>query len=161
MNRRIRSLFLARVAEIGIPVKPGLHRLLAVLEKHQIPTAIATSTDTKDAEFSLRTAGLWDRFSAVVTGDQVQRGKPEPEIYLEAASRLGADPRSCVALEDSSNGVLAANRAGMRTLMVPDTGHSPSNEALKAAYAVLPCLDAATELIAQWIRPRAGGSHAS
>jgi beta-phosphoglucomutase-like phosphatase (HAD superfamily) len=68
----------------------------------------------------LRSAGVRDRFGVVVTGDQVARGKPAPDIYLEAARRLGVGSADCLALEDSDNGVRAACGAGMTTVMVPD-----------------------------------------
>jgi len=138
---------------IGIPVKPGLHDLLTLLKERQVPTAVATSTDAKDAALSLRVAGLSAsaQFAAIITGDQVEKGKPEPHIYLEAAGRLGVAPDDCVALEDSSTGVLAARRAGMRTFMVPDAGHSPSPEARLAAFSVLPSLHEVAAALVPWL----------
>jgi beta-phosphoglucomutase-like phosphatase (HAD superfamily) len=93
---------------------------------------------------------LWGRFDVVVCGDHVSRGKPQPDIYLLAASRLEVDPRECLAFEDSNCGVLAASRAGMRVVMVPDVC-CPSDEALKAAYRVLPSLTEAADLVAPWL----------
>ena len=149
-EERFRELWHHRLAS-GIPHKPGLSDLLIVLEQRGIPTAVATSTDAMDAELCLRTAALWGRFHTVVSGDHVRNGKPAPDIYLEAASRLAIEPERCLALEDSNNGVLAASRAGMRVLMVPDTGCSPSQEALAAAWTVLPSLHAAKQLISEWL----------
>ena len=147
---RLQELWHRRVAA-GVPHKPGLSDLLRLLEQREIPTAVATSTDAADAELCLRTSGLWERFQTVVTGDQVRNGKPAPDIYLEAASRLGVEPERCVALEDSTNGVLAASRARMRVLMVPDAGGAPSPEALAAAWTVLPSLHEAARLISEWL----------
>lgn len=150
-EERLRELWHHRLAA-GVPHKPGLSALLTLLERRGIPMAVATSTDASDAELCLRTAALWERFRTVVTGDQVPNGKPAPHIYLEAASRLRVEPERCVALEDSNNGVLAASRAGMRVLMVPDTACSPSREAVAAAWTVLPSLHEATQLIGEWLR---------
>ena len=149
-EERLRELWHHRLAS-GIPHKPGLSDLLILLEQRHIPTAVATSTDAADAELCLRTSALWGRFQTVVTGDQIRNGKPAPDIYLEAASRLGIAPEGCVALEDSNNGVLAASRAGMTVLMVPDAECSPSQEALVAAWAVLPSLHEAKHLISEWL----------
>ena len=130
----------------GIPHKPGLLPFLAFLEAHRLPAAIATSSDADYAEFSLRKAGLAGRVPVVVTGDQVQRGKPAPDIFIEAARRLGHDPSACLALEDSDAGVLAACAAGMVTVCVPDL-KPPSDAAARAAFQVLGSLDDVRELI--------------
>jgi len=91
-------------------------------------------------------------FDAFVTGDQVTRGKPDPEIYVTAAARLGVVPQSCLALEDSSAGVLAATRAGMTTLLIPDNGRMPTPEASNAAFRVLESLHDARQLLFEWLR---------
>src|SRR6185503_4092520 len=85
----------------GLAIKPGLLELLTFVEQQGLQVAVATSTEAAYTEFSLRKAGLDGRFPVMVTGDQVQRGKPAPDIYLEAARRLGTEPAHCVALEDS------------------------------------------------------------
>ena len=118
----------------GIDVKPGFPQLVEFLRSHRIPIAVATPTHAADAADSLRAAGITERFDAFVTGDQVTRGKPDPEIYVTAADRLGVVPQSCLALEDSSAGVLAASRAGMTTLLIPDNGRMPTLEASNAAF---------------------------
>jgi beta-phosphoglucomutase-like phosphatase (HAD superfamily) len=145
---RIRILWAERV-KTGIPRKDGLDEVLDLVESYRIPTAVATSTEAEEAEMSLRTAGLWGRFNALVTGDQVRQGKPAPDIYLEAASRLGVEPHRCVALEDSSPGVLAAHRSGMRVLMIPDRC-APSHEALAVAR-VFPSLRDASAVLSGWL----------
>jgi beta-phosphoglucomutase-like phosphatase (HAD superfamily) len=85
-----------------------------------------------------------------VTGDEVARGKPAPDIYLEAARRLQVAPGSCVALEDSEAGILAANRAGMRALLIPDWTR-PSEAAAQAAFRVLNSLSEAHDLVTRLI----------
>ncbi len=133
------DLWRTDVESSGIPTKPGLAELLSYLDEHQVPTAVATSSDQDYATFSLRAAGLEGRFNHIVTGDQVVNGKPAPDIYIESARRLGVAPEYCVAIEDSDAGVLAANAAGMITLMVPDL-KTPSAEARSAAFCVVASL---------------------
>lgn len=103
------ELWRSSVSDRGIPTKAGLFAFLSFLEEQALSSAVATSSDGVYAEFSLRSAGIVGRFDAVVTGDQITRGKPAPDIYLEAAVRLGRDPAECIALEDSDAGVLAAS----------------------------------------------------
>ena len=87
-------------------------------------------------------------FAHIVSGDQVARGKPAPDIYVEAARRLGAEPAHCLAVEDSDAGILAAHAAGMLPVLVPDLTR-PSPEACNAAFRVLVSLHEALELICQ------------
>ena len=141
------ELWKVGVADAGIDVKPGLVELLAFLAQEGVPVAVATSSEAEHTEFSLRKAGLAGRFAAVVTGDEVVRGKPAPDIYLEAARRLRAEPAQCVALEDSEAGILAASAAGMVALLIPDWT-SPSEIATRAAFRVLPSLTEARNVLA-------------
>ncbi len=134
-------------ADEGIPTKPGLHELLAFIEERGLPAAVATSSDVDYARFSLQQAGLADHFDVVVTGDQVARGKPAPDVYLEAARRLGVEPQCCIALEDSEAGIVAAAGAGMVALLIPDLTR-PSAVALQAAYRVCDSLREARNLVA-------------
>lgn len=136
----------------GIAVKPGFIEVVGFLRSKQIRIAVATSTHDGDAQSSLQAAGVTEQFDAFVTGDQVKRGKPHPEIYLTAAKRLGLEPQSCVALEDSSAGVLAASRAGMTTLLIPDGGRIPTAEARSAAYCVLESLHDAKRILQSLLR---------
>ncbi len=144
------ELWQADVVKSGIPTKSGLAELLSFLDEHRLPTAVATSSDREYATLSLRQAGLGERFSEIVTGDQVVNGKPAPDIYLEAAHRLGVSPQYCVAIEDSDAGVLAASAAGMITLMVPDL-KAPSAQARSAAFSVLVSLSDVRDQIASFL----------
>jgi len=90
------------------------------LDAYGIPRAVATSTRRARAEVKLRQSALLPRFTALVGGDEVAHGKPAPDIYLEAARRLGVPARACLVLEDSDPGVRAALAAGMTPIMVPD-----------------------------------------
>jgi HAD superfamily hydrolase (TIGR01509 family) len=101
-------------------LKAGVIELLDLLDELQLPRAIATSSRHQDVRHHLHAHGLHERFHAIVAhGDYVQ-GKPNPDPFLKAASLLDAEPTLCLALEDSHNGVRAASRAGMMTVMVPD-----------------------------------------
>lgn len=123
------------ITENPIPIKPGLIELLNFLEENEISKAIATSTTSDTAKMKLKSLGLYDRFSAVVTGDQVKCGKPAPEIYLKAINELGVSPENCVALEDSENGIRAANAAGAYAVMIPDL-IEPTDEMRKLAHKI-------------------------
>src|SRR5690606_7262151 len=81
--------------------------------------------------------GVRDAFAAVVSSDEVARGKPAPDVYLEAARRLGARPERCVAIEDSANGLRSAAAAGMVVVVVPNRGYPPGEDALALAAAAV------------------------
>jgi HAD superfamily hydrolase (TIGR01509 family) len=102
----------------GVPLRPGAREWLAFVASRGIPLAVATSSGPALVEQRLRE--LRPAFAAVVTRADVARGKPHPDLYLEAASRLGLAPASCLALEDSPTGARAATAAGMPVIVVPD-----------------------------------------
>ena len=152
-RERWAALWREEVQVAGIPLKPGLSELLDYLAGQEIPVAVATSSDRAYAAFSLKMAGLdVRRFAHVVTGEQVGRGKPAPDIYLEAARRLGVDPADCIAVEDSDAGVLSASAAGMLAVMVPDL-KPPSPAARQAAFRVLTSLHEVVPLIQLGLPP--------
>jgi len=127
------------VARHGTPLKPGVRELLEELSALKVPLAVATSTRGPKARARLDSAGLLPFFQAVVAGDEVAHGKPAPDIYLEAARRLGIDPRLSFALEDSHAGVRAAHAAGLKVIMVPDLLPA-TDEIEKLAHRVMPSL---------------------
>jgi HAD superfamily hydrolase (TIGR01509 family) len=129
----------AIVERDGIALKPGLLDLLAWLEERGVPKAVATSTRRERAKAKLELTGLMPRFAALVGGDEIARGKPEPDIFLLAAERLSQAPAHCLVLEDSEPGVRAALAAGMTPIMVPDL-HPPSEDLLAQAPVVLASL---------------------
>jgi HAD superfamily hydrolase (TIGR01509 family) len=133
------SIWQDTVARDGIQQKPGLQPLLAFLRSRSIRMAVATSSEAHLTEFSLGQAGLTGAFHAVVTGDQIEQGKPAPDIYLAAAAQLGVAAECCVALEDSEAGTVAASSAGMVTLLIPDWV-PPTAIARQAANQVFPSL---------------------
>jgi beta-phosphoglucomutase-like phosphatase (HAD superfamily) len=102
------------------PLKQGLLEILDFIEAKKIPKVVATSTRRAYGIPRLEKANLLHRFQSVTTGDQVQRGKPAPDIFLLAASTIPMEPSKCLVLEDSEAGVTAAHAAGMTVCMVPD-----------------------------------------
>ena len=104
----------------GVPVKDGAPELLAWLTASGRRCAVATSTGTVKAERKLVMANLRGFFDAVIGGDQVERGKPAPDIYLRAAAALGATAKDCGVFEDSEPGLQAAHAAGANVVWIPD-----------------------------------------
>lgn len=105
----------------GVPLRPGVHELFDKLDDIGMPRAVATNSQTDRAKWKLDHAGLLSRLDAVIGVDLVENGKPAPDVYIEAAARLGLQPSDCAALDDSDLGVLAALRAGVEIVVqVPD-----------------------------------------
>ncbi len=119
----------------GIPIKDGLFELLDFLDEKKMPRGIATSTERERAIPLLQRANILNRFDVIVCGDEVEKSKPEPDIFLLTAKKLKVDPKECIVLEDSDNGVLAATRAGMTPLLILDF-KPPRPETLSRAYKV-------------------------
>lgn len=128
-----------QIRDAELVTKPGALACVRALADAGIPVALATSTAREHALPSLDRFGFREHFRATVFGDEVARSKPEPDIYLEAARRLELDPRTCVAVEDSFNGVRAGAAAGMRVIMVPDFDQ-PTPEIRALCHLVLPSL---------------------
>jgi len=125
--------------EEGLPLKPGVIELLDWVDAQGLPKAVGSSTRRELVLHKLALSGLLARFQTVVCADDVGRGKPAPDIFLEAARQLGISPSGCLVLEDAEAGVQAAQAAGMRVIVVPDMAQ-PSAQARAAALAVLPSL---------------------
>lgn len=119
----------------GIPLKSGASELLSLLKDAGRPCVVATSTRTAHAQLHLQKAGIYDLITYVVGGDQVAKGKPEPEIYLKAAATAGFNAENCAAFEDSDPGTLAAVRSGATTVQVPDL-KPPSQKTLALGHVV-------------------------
>jgi HAD superfamily hydrolase (TIGR01509 family) len=120
LRQRSDELYEACIVAGEIPLKPFVLELLLRLEALRIPCAVATSTRRPRAEAKLHRTQLIQHFRALACGDEVLRGKPHPEIYELAASRLGIEASRCLALEDSNAGVRSAVSANMQVVMVPD-----------------------------------------
>jgi HAD superfamily hydrolase (TIGR01509 family) len=101
------------------------------------PLGVASSSNRPIIDLVLELSGLARFFSATVSSEEVPRGKPAPEVYLEAAKRLEVDPAVCAAVEDSHNGILSAKAAGMRVIAIPNPRYPPAADALTEADLVL------------------------
>lgn len=135
INAEVVRRMLARYAE-GPPWLPGaLDAARRVAERW--PLALASSSNRELIEEVLTVGGIHDLFRATVSSEEVARGKPAPDVYLEAARRLGVAPERCAAIEDSQSGILSARAAAMRVIAVPNAHYVPSDEALAAADVVL------------------------
>lgn len=109
----------------------GIRELIAQLQQRNIPMALASSSPRIFIEGVLGKFGLSHFFKTVVSGEEVPKGKPAPDIYLETAKQLGVDPQNCVVLEDSRNGVIAAKKAGMMCIgyLNPNSGNQNLDQA--------------------------------
>src|SRR5207344_2423956 len=105
---------------------------------------LASSSNRAIFEEVLRLAGIEDAFQATVSSEEVSRGKPAPDVYLEAARRLGVAPESCAAVEDSHSGIRSAHAAGMRVIAIPNGSYPPDPDALALAAVTLASLDELT-----------------
>jgi beta-phosphoglucomutase-like phosphatase (HAD superfamily) len=101
---------------------------------------VASSSNRPIIELVLHRSGLADCFAAVVSSEEVEHGKPAPDVYLAVATRIDVEPSDCVAIEDSTNGIKAALAAGMRTIAVPNREFPPDARVLDSATAVVPSL---------------------
>jgi HAD superfamily hydrolase (TIGR01509 family) len=138
--RELRSRLWQQIVKTeGLATKSGLGELLEFCQARRIQVGIATSSEHSSALRKLSAARIDYSFSTLVAAEDVRRGKPEPDIYLTAAERMGVKPEGCIVFEDSNAGVLAAASAGMVALMVPDMS-VPSEPARAVAYAVLDSL---------------------
>jgi HAD superfamily hydrolase (TIGR01509 family) len=129
-----------------LSLKPGAAELLDTLDELRLPRAIATSNSHKTAHQHLTVHDLVERFHEIVADGDYAAGKPAPDPYLKAAERLGVEPRFCLALEDSHNGVRSASSAGMMTIMVPDL-LAPTDEIRELCTFVLDDLHAVRRLV--------------
>jgi len=120
----------------GLPLLPGAGETVRALAARW-PLGLASSSNRELIDLFLELAGFGDAFRVTVSSEEVARGKPSPDAYLEAASRLGADPARCVAIEDSSNGIRAGHAAGMAVIAVPNPHYPPAEDALALAAATV------------------------
>jgi HAD superfamily hydrolase (TIGR01509 family) len=135
INDEVVRRLLARYAE-ELPLIDG-----AVEAVHRVARSyrlgVASSSNRQVIDAVLDRSGLAQYFAATVSSEEVASGKPAPDVFLEAADRLGVAPDRCAAIEDSGNGIRAAHAAGMRVIAIPNRRYPPPNEALELADVVL------------------------
>ncbi len=131
-NRR-KELMQAHLEQYGVEKKPGVEEVLDYLHQVGVQTAVATATDRSRATAYLQEIGVYDKFDRIICATEVPHGKPQPDVYLFACQELGYAPEECIAVEDAPNGILAAYRAGVPVIMVPDQSQ-PDAELEKLLY---------------------------
>jgi len=129
-----------RYATHGAPLIPGAVAAVRRLAEAGVPIAVASSSHRLVIDAALDSLGIAGLFRVVVASDEVAHGKPAPDVYLLAARELGVDPSSCLVVEDSLNGVLAARAAGMTVALVPNAAVPPAAGAREAASMILDSL---------------------
>jgi HAD superfamily hydrolase (TIGR01509 family) len=133
----------------GYAVKAGVVALLQALQARRVTCVVASSTNHEEVRRRLAHAGLDGYFVAVSGGDEVERGKPRPDLFLLAAQRAGHDPEDCLVFEDSEHGARGAIAAGMAVVIVPDL-KTPSDDAAAASVTVLASLHDAQVHVVDW-----------
>jgi len=132
INGEVVRRMLARY-EVDLPVVPGAVQAVRGLAEAGFRLALASSSNRELIDTVLRELGLTELFEVTVSSEEVARGKPAPDVYLEAAERLGLDPARCVAVEDSASGIRSAHAAGMRVIAYPNRHYPPTDDALALA----------------------------
>jgi HAD superfamily hydrolase (TIGR01509 family) len=145
--RRVTDLYRERLPLVS-GARDAVERLAA-----RWPLGLATSSNREVIDLVLELAGLAAAFRATVSSEEVGRGKPAPDVYLEAARRLSVSPGACAAIEDSHNGILSATAAGMLVIAVPNPEFPPGDDALAAPARVLPTIQ---ELTVEVVEEAAG-----
>jgi HAD superfamily hydrolase (TIGR01509 family) len=126
-----------------LPLLPGAREALERLAERW-PLAVASSSNRPLIDLALEVGELAPLFRVTVSSEEVPRGKPAPDVYLEAAKRLGAEPSRTAAIEDSRNGIRSAHAAGMKVVAIPNAHFPPDDESLSLADVVLPSLEELT-----------------
>ena len=112
-----------------MPEKPGIHEMLSFMKENGVRIAVASSSPMETIQSNLERTGILSFFDVITSGQEVEKGKPEPDIFLLAAQRLELEPEDCYVFEDGSNGIHAGAAAGCATVMIPDL--TEPNEELK------------------------------
>ena len=118
---RKEALYREIIAQEGISPLPGVAELLGMLNDHGVPCAVGSSTHRENIEVIFDTIGLRHRFQAVVTAEDVSRGKPDPEVFQVSARKIGRNPGQCIVFEDAHVGIEAGLAAGCKVIAVATT----------------------------------------
>ncbi len=131
MREQKNELLKKYVKENGVPVKEGLLETIDYLKRNQYLIAVASSSFREKIEFFLDSISIKEKFDYIIGGDEVEKSKPDPEIFLKGVNGLGVQKEEALILEDSAHGVLAANKAGIKVILIPDlVEHPPEIEKL-------------------------------
>jgi HAD superfamily hydrolase (TIGR01509 family) len=149
INAEVVERLIARYHD-NLPVLPGAREAVERLAARW-PLGLASSSNRELIDLALRLLGVSELFEATVSSEEVDRGKPAPDVYLEAARRLAVNPSAAAAIEDSHNGIVSAKAAGMRVIAIPNRHFPPDEEALEQADVVL---DSLAGLTAEAVGPR-------
>ncbi len=149
MADHVRATLRAGGDDPVFPLKAGAEALLKALRDAGVPCGVASSSSVAEIRHRLGGVGVLRHFAAITGGDEVPRGKPDPALYLLAASRLGVAPADCIAFEDSENGARAAQAAGIRVVIVPDL-RRPADEVVARAHGVIDSLADAVAHVPHW-----------
>lgn len=150
--RNVRKEYLERIRKSsGFPIKNGLIDLLSFLRGENIPLAVASSSSRSVVEENIHDAKIDHYFQHLVCGDEIENGKPNPEIFLKTAEKLGVDPLLCIVLEDSFSGIRAAYSAKMIPIMVPDIVQ-PTAEMAEIAHRIFPSLQEVQQYVEKIVR---------
>jgi HAD superfamily hydrolase (TIGR01509 family) len=136
----------------SLPLLPGAEQAVRSLAERW-PLGLASSANREIIDLVLELAGFGDAFRATVSSEEVERGKPAPDVYLETARRLEVTPADCVAIEDSSSGLRAADAAGMAVIAVPNPHYPPDPDALALAAASVAVVGDVTPELVEAVRP--------
>jgi HAD superfamily hydrolase (TIGR01509 family) len=142
VNDAVVQRLLARY-DIELPLLPGAREAVFRLAEHY-PLGLASSSNREVIDLVLEEMGVREEFMAVVSSEEVARGKPAPDVYREAARRMNIAASRCAAIEDSENGIRSAHAARMRVIAIPNPHFPPAEDALALADVTLPDLDALT-----------------
>ena len=141
-----RKIMEEHLETVGIELKPGVIEILTYLKENGIHRALSTANDIERAEKYLRKIGLYEYFDKIICAPMVEHGKPAPDVYEFACSKLGLAPEECIAVEDSPNGVKSAYGAGCKVVMVPDLTQ-PDDEIRPLLYACVDRIDMISDII--------------
>ena len=123
-----------------LPWIPGAREAVRRIGE-RLQLGLATSSNREIIDIVVEVGGFEDLLEVTVSSEEVERGKPAPDVYLEATRRMGVDPAATAAVEDSTNGLLAAKAAGMRVIAIPNDAHPPAEKGLTVADVVLDSID--------------------
>jgi HAD superfamily hydrolase (TIGR01509 family) len=139
INRKVLAWVEKRYRE-KLPWIPGAREAVKRIGA-EFPLGLATSSNREIIDIVVAVGGFEDLLKVTVSSEEVESGKPAPDVYLEATRRMGVDPQRTAAVEDSTNGLLAAKAAGMRVIAIPNDAHPPAEKGLAAADVVLSSIE--------------------